>query len=116
MVLLDALELPTAASFDNPDFVEVVIHSYRHRFGYTPGDPALASIEQRLAAHPPIPVPTIVLHGEGDGVARPESWAAHARFFTGPCERLVIPVAGHNLPQENPEAVVKATLELLDFR
>ena len=49
----------TAPSFDNPDFVEVVIHSYRVRYGYTPGDPSLAAIERRLAAQPPIPVPTI---------------------------------------------------------
>lgn len=103
----------TATSFDNPDFVEVVIHSYRHRFGYAAGDPALESIEQRLAARPPIPVPTMLLHGEGDGVASPGSSADHARFFTDPCQRRVIPVAGHNLPQEDPQAVATATLELL---
>lgn len=103
----------TAVSFDNPDFVEVVIHSYRHRFGYTPGDPALEPIEQRLAARPAITVPTIALYGEGNGVARPASSADHARFFTGPYRQRVIPVAGHNLPQENPAAVAEATLELI---
>jgi pimeloyl-ACP methyl ester carboxylesterase len=102
----------TAASFDNPDFVEVVIHSYRHRFGYAAGDPALESIEQRLAARPPIPVPTILLYGESDGVARAPSSVDHARFFNGPCQRRMIPLAGHNLPQESPQAVAEAILNL----
>ena len=59
----------TAASFDNPDFVAVTIQSYRHRYGLAEGDPALAPIEAALAAQPPITVPTIVLHGEADGVS-----------------------------------------------
>jgi pimeloyl-ACP methyl ester carboxylesterase len=103
----------TAASFNNPDFVEVVIHSYRHRFGSVLGDPALEAIEQRLAAQPPIRVPTIVLHGGGDGVTPPEASAEHARHFTGPFERRVIPMAGHNLPQEVPGPVVDAVRALL---
>ena len=64
----DATYERTAPSFDNPDFVDIVIHSYRHRFGYAPGDPAFEAIERRLAAQPPISAPTIVLQGEGDGV------------------------------------------------
>src|SRR6516162_4747845 len=67
----DATFERTAASFDNPDFVEVVIQSYRHRFGLAPGDPSLEAIEERLAAQPPITVPTIVLHGACDGVSPP---------------------------------------------
>ena len=63
----------SARSFDNPDFVEVVIQSYRHRFGYAAGDPALETIEQRLAKQPTIGVPTIVLHGEGNGVSLPHT-------------------------------------------
>src|SRR6202022_2380449 len=59
----------SAQSFDNPDFVDVVIQSYRPRFGYAPADPALEPFEQQLAAPPPITVPSIVLQGEGDGVA-----------------------------------------------
>ena len=59
----------TAPSFDNPDFVPVVIHSYRHRHGNAPGDPRFDEIERRLAARPPITVPTIVLHGADDGVS-----------------------------------------------
>jgi pimeloyl-ACP methyl ester carboxylesterase len=103
----------TAVSFDNPDFVDVVIHSYRHRFGYAAGDPALETIEQRLAAKPRIAVPTIVLHGDGSGLSRPESSPAHAPLFTGPYQHRVIPTAGHNLPQEVPEAVTDAVLEVI---
>jgi pimeloyl-ACP methyl ester carboxylesterase len=102
----------TAASFDNPDFVEVVIQSYRHRYGLAPGDPSLDEIEDRLAAQPPITVPTIVLHGACDGVSLPGSSAGHARFFTGPYQRRVVPVAGHFLPQEAPGAVIEALSEL----
>jgi pimeloyl-ACP methyl ester carboxylesterase len=103
----------TARSFDNPDFVEVVIQSYRHRFGYAAGDPALETIEQRLAEQPPIGVPTIVLHGEGNGVSLPDTSATHARFFSGPYQRRVIPVVGHNIPQEAPRVVVDAVRDLL---
>jgi pimeloyl-ACP methyl ester carboxylesterase len=108
----DATYERTAASFDNPDFVEVVIQSYRHRFGLAPGDPSLEAIEDRLAAQPLITVPTIVLHGACDGVSLPESSEAHVRFFTGPYQRRVMPVAGHFLPQEAPLAVVDALSEL----
>jgi len=103
----------TAASFDNPDFVDVVIHSYRCRYGYADGDPDLEPIEQPLAAQPKISVPTIVLHGDGSGLSPPESSLPHAAFFTGPYQRRVIPTAGHNLPQEAPNAVVDAVLELI---
>ena len=103
----------SAAAFDSPDFVDVVIQSYRHRFGYAPGDPALEAIEQRLAVKPRIPVPTIVLHGDGSGLSQPESSVAHRPLFTGPYQHRVIPVAGHNLPQETPKAVADAVLELV---
>lgn len=102
----------TAESFDNPDFVDVVIQSYRHRFGYAPGDPALEDIERRLAARPRIPVPTVVLHGGGDGVDPAELSERYAPFFTGPHERRVVPGVGHNLPQEAPGEVVGAVLRL----
>jgi pimeloyl-ACP methyl ester carboxylesterase len=108
----DATFERTAASFDNPDFVEVVIQSYRHRFGLAPGDQSLEVIENRLAAQPPIGVPTIVLHGASDGVSLPEISAGHRRFFTGPYQRRVVPVAGHFLPQEAPAAVIEALHEL----
>ena len=103
----------TAVSFDNPDFVDVVIHSYRHRFGYAEGDPSLEAIERQLAAQPRISVPTIVLHGDGSGLSRPESSLKHAPYFTGPYQHRVIPTAGHNLPQEAPDAFADAVLELV---
>ena len=108
----DATFERTAVSFDNPDFVEVVIQSYRHRYGLTPGDPALQPIEDRLVAQPPITVPTIVLHGACDGVSPPQSSESHGRFFTGPYRRCVVPIAGHFLPQEAPSALVDALNEL----
>jgi pimeloyl-ACP methyl ester carboxylesterase len=109
----DATYARTAASFDNPDFVDVVVQSYRHRYGYAPGDPAVESIEQRLAAQPKISVPTIVLHGEASGVGPPGQSERHARFFSGPYQRRVIPVAGHYLPAEAPREFAGALLELL---
>jgi pimeloyl-ACP methyl ester carboxylesterase len=109
----DATYDRTAASFDNPDFVDVVIHSYRHRFGWAPGDPKLAAIEERLAAMPQIGVPTVVLHGEADGVAPVQGTERAARFFSGPYTRRVIPVAGHFLAWEAPGAIVTAVRDLL---
>ena len=109
----DATYERTAASFDNPDFVDVVIHSYRHRFGYAPGDPELEPIEQRLAALPPIAAPTIVLSGSGDGVSTPVPPATQARFFTGPVQHRTIPLIGHDVPQEAPAAFAEALLELI---
>lgn len=106
----DATYERTAVSFDNPDFVSVVIQSYRHRFGLAPGDPALEDIERRLAAQPPISVPTIVLHGVDNGVSHPARSARHQRFFTGPYERRLVPGVGHNVPQEAPRAFAAAVL------
>jgi pimeloyl-ACP methyl ester carboxylesterase len=103
----------SAASFDNPDFVAVTIHSYRHRFGYTPGDPALEEIERRLTAQPKIAVPTVALQGEADGVHPPEASEKHAVHFTGPYKRLVLPGIGHNPPQEAPQAFADAILGLM---
>ena len=101
----------TAQSFDNPDFVEVVIHSYGHRFGLAPGDPAFTCIEHRLSEMPEISVPTIILHGADDGVSRPEA-SLDQRRFTGFCDRKLVEGAGHNLPQEKPGSVVEAVLAL----
>ena len=103
----------TAASFDNPDFVDVVIQSYRHRYRAAAGDPSLDAIEERLAAQPLISVPTIVMHGSCDGVDPPAASERHARFFSGPYQRRAVPVAGHFLPREAPGAVVEAVLTLL---
>jgi pimeloyl-ACP methyl ester carboxylesterase len=109
----DATYARTAASFDNPDFVDVVIHSYRHRFALAPGDPAVEDTERRLAAQPRITVPAIVLHGGDNGVAPAALSEAHARFFTGTYERRVIPGVGHNLPQEAPRDFAAAVLSLV---
>jgi pimeloyl-ACP methyl ester carboxylesterase len=103
----------SAASFDNPDFVAVTIQSYRHRFGYAAGDPALEDIEVRLAAQPRITVPTIALQGEVDGVNPPEASAKHAAYFTGPYQRRVLPRIGHNPPQEAPQVFAKAIVDLV---
>lgn len=100
----------SAAAFDNPDFVETVIHSYRHRFGLVEGDAAFAEIEQRLAAQPDIAVPAIVLQGADDGVDPPARADAAEPHFTGPYERRIVPGAGHNLPQEAPDAFADAVL------
>jgi pimeloyl-ACP methyl ester carboxylesterase len=103
----------SAVSLDNPDFVAVTIQSYRHRFGYAAGDPALEEIEARLAAQPKIAVPTIALQGEADGVHPPEASAKHAAYFSGPYQRRVLPRIGHNPPQEAPQAFAEAILELI---
>jgi pimeloyl-ACP methyl ester carboxylesterase len=108
----DATFERTAAAFDNPDFVEVVIHSYRHRFGLVPGDPALAEVEAALAAQPSIGVPCLTFDGADDGVRPPASAAQHAQRFTGPRTHAVLPGVGHNMPQEAPEAFVEAVLSL----
>jgi pimeloyl-ACP methyl ester carboxylesterase len=108
----DATYEKTAASFDNPDFVEVVIQSYRHRYGVAPGDPALDGIEAQLARRLPITVPTIALQGEANGVSPPDRTDRAARHFTGSYQRRTIPRAGHFLPREAPEAVVEAISEL----
>jgi pimeloyl-ACP methyl ester carboxylesterase len=108
----DATFEASAAAFDNPDFVDVVIHSYRVRYGYTAGDPALAAIEAKLAAKPPIAVPTIVLQGEAPGTVPPEASVAHAKHFTGPYQRRTLPRVGHNVPQEAPRETADAVREL----
>ena len=101
----------TAVSFDNPDFVDVVIHSYCHRFGLVAGDPALEEIERRLAAQPNITVPTVTLDGSTDGI-RPGGTAEHAAHFAGRHQHLIVENAGHNLPQEAPDAFAQAVLSV----
>jgi pimeloyl-ACP methyl ester carboxylesterase len=109
----DATFERSAASFDNPDFVAVVIQSYRHRYGYAPGDPAMATIESRLAAQPAITVPTINLHGDADGVGPASERDGNAAKFTGSYERRMLARVGHNVPQEAPAATVAAIRDLV---
>lgn len=103
----------TAASFGNPDFVEVVIHSYRHRCGAAPGAASLEIIEQRLMAQPSISVPTIVLLGEADPLRPPSLLAGDSNHFQGTFEQTVVPLAGHFVPREAPDAVCATVLKLL---
>ena len=109
----DATFERSAAAFDNPDFVDVVIQSYRHRFALVPGDPAYADIDRRLAAQPAIAVPTITFDGADDGVRPAADASAHAHHFSGPRSHRIVPGVGHNMPQEAPDIFVKAVLELV---
>jgi pimeloyl-ACP methyl ester carboxylesterase len=102
----------SAASWDNPDFVDVTINSYRHRYGNAPGDPALDAIERELIAQPPIKVASIALHGAANGLL-PDRWADDERRFTARRERRLIAGVGHNLPAEAPDAVANAVLDLI---
>jgi pimeloyl-ACP methyl ester carboxylesterase len=103
----------SAAAFDNPDFVPVVIQSYRHRFGLVAGDPAFLEIESRLAQQPPITVPTITFDGLDDGVRPPADASQHAARFTGRRQHRWVPGVGHNLPQEAPQVFADALMELV---
>ena len=103
----------TAASFDNPDFVAVMIHSYRHRHGNAPGDGRLDAIERRLAPRPPITVPTVVLHGAEDTVGPPGRSEGELSRFPAGTERRLVPGVGHFMPREEPKAVVDALLKVL---
>jgi len=110
----DAVYDRTAPSFDNPDFVDCVIHSYRHRNLNAPGEPRFEAVERRLAMRPPVEVPAILLYGADDGIVRPAAESpADRRLFPKLMARRIIPGAGHFLPREKPEAMSSAMLELL---
>ena len=104
----------SAPSFDNPDFVDIVIHSYRHRHGYAPGEERFLAAERRLAERPPIGVPAIVLRGadSGFGPPSPDPSGDQARF-TNLVTRRIVAGAGHDLAPQRPAAVSDALLELL---
>jgi pimeloyl-ACP methyl ester carboxylesterase len=109
----DATFTTTAASFDNPDFVAVVVQGYRHAHGSLLGDPRYEPLEQFLVTGPSINVPSLVLHGAADAIHLPaRSLPMMGRFPAG-TERRLIEGAGHFLPREAPEAVAEALLELL---
>ena len=108
----DATYSQTAASFDNADFVDVVLHSYRYRIGAVPGDPHLEALEQQLSAEPQITVPTIVLQGADDGVDPPAAPEEIKPHFTTLRRLSTLDRVGHNLPQEAPDAFAAAILEL----
>ena len=108
----DATYDQTAAAFDNPDFVDVVLHSYRTRIGAVPGDPALDGLERRLASQPQITVPTVALAGADDGVDPPEPLDKIAPHFSDLRQQAALPGVGHNLPQEAPAAFCDAVMSL----
>ncbi len=101
--------LRTADAFDNPDFVDVVIHSYRHRYALVDGDPAMLPIERKLQAQPDITVPTIGIDGEENGVHLPTTH--YAVKFRGGFEYRIFKDAGHNLPQEKPQQWARAVID-----
>ncbi|MEO8626984.1 MAG: alpha/beta hydrolase, partial [Betaproteobacteria bacterium] len=109
----DATFNRSAIAFDNPDYVDVVIHSYRHRLGLAPGTPQFEAFERRLATLPIITVPTITLDGDADGVVPATDGTSTAAKFDGPREHRVVPQVGHNLPQEAPAAFADAVWELV---
>jgi pimeloyl-ACP methyl ester carboxylesterase len=103
----------TASAFDNPDYVDIVIHSYRHRYGLAEGDPRYADLERRLAVQPMIAAPTITLDGDADRVNPATDGVAHAAKFSRRLNHRIIPRAGHNLPQEEPEAFAAAVMDVM---
>lgn len=109
----DATFERTASSFDNPDFVDVVIHCYRFCFGTAAGDPALASLEARLAAKPRIGVPTMTLDGTQDPL-KPGGTAHHAPMFVAHHEHRAVD-CGHNLPWEAPRDFADAVLAVREW-
>jgi pimeloyl-ACP methyl ester carboxylesterase len=102
----------SAASFDNPDHVDIVIHNYRWRLGLAAGDPSLDDLERRLAEAPVITVPTVTLEGDANGAPHSDP-ASYATKFTGRYAHQLIPGGvGHNLPQEAPQAFAEAVVEV----
>ncbi len=104
----------TAAAFDNPDHVAIVIHNYRWRLGAA-GEPQYDDLEARLAGFPAIAVPSITLEGDANGAPHPDA-GAYAGKFTGTYEHRVIGGGvGHNLPQEAPQAFAQAVIDVASF-
>ncbi|MDN5780741.1 MAG: alpha/beta hydrolase [Luteimonas sp.] len=109
----DATFERSAEAFDNPDFVDVVIHSYRHRMGLADGFARYRDIECRLSTLPPITVPTITLDGDADGVVAATDGTSSAMRFGGRRIHRIVEGIGHNLPQEAPGPFATAVLDLL---
>ena len=104
----------TAASFDNPDHVSIVIHNYRWRLGLAQGEPKYDDLEKRLAAGPVITVPTITLEGDANGAPHPDP-GSYAKKFSGKyAHRLITGGIGHNLPQEAPRAFAEAIVDVTE--
>ena len=108
----EATYAASAGSFENPDFVDVVVHSYRHRYALVESDAAVLDVEERLSAQPTISVPTIAIDGAGDGVMSPAGCERHTPKFIADYERRVIALVGHNIPQEAPAEFTQALRDI----
>jgi pimeloyl-ACP methyl ester carboxylesterase len=104
----------SAAAFDNPDHVAIVIHNYRWRLGLADGEPKYDELEKRLAAAPIITVPTITLEGDTNGAPHPEAVAYASKFSGQYAHRIIAGGVGHNLPQEAPAEFAAAVLALVE--
>jgi pimeloyl-ACP methyl ester carboxylesterase len=107
----DATFERSAASFDNPDHVAIVIHNYRWRLGLGPGEAKYDDLEKRLAELPVIAVPTVTLEGDANGAPHPDPKAYAGKFSGKYAHHLVTGGIGHNLPQEAPQAFADAVIE-----
>jgi len=112
----DPIYNATAPSFDNPDFVDVVIHSYRHRLGNAPGEPRFEAAERQLAMRPPIEIPTITIYGRDDALVPPSTNDAGDRAVIRSLIDRRLVSGGHFLPRENPEAMSQALIDVLAAR
>lgn len=104
----------TAKAFDNDDWADVTVHSYRHRWGHAAGDPRYDADERALNPAPVLALPTLVLHGGADSVNHPDTSAGKERWFTGPYRREVLEGIGHFPMREAPERVAGAVLDWID--
>jgi pimeloyl-ACP methyl ester carboxylesterase len=104
----------TAPAFDNPDWVATAIHNYRYRLGAAPGDPSYAELAERLAALPLIEIPAITLDGDAHGVLSASDGLVLAERFTGPWQHRTVANAGHNIPQEQPNAFAAAVVTVVE--
>jgi pimeloyl-ACP methyl ester carboxylesterase len=111
----DATYDRTAASFINPDHVDIVMHDYRWRLGLADGERRYDDLEKRLAAFPPITVPTITMEGDANGAIHAPSTAYRNRFSGKYAYRLIAGGVGHNLPQEAPQAFAQAVIDVDAF-
>lgn len=111
----DATFEQTAVSFNNPDFIDVVIHSYKHRYGLVDGDSQYDEIEKRLASRPTINIPTIVLEPEVDGFVKLFGYDDYSEHFKGKYTQRIVQGAGHNLPQEKPQEFADAIIDLNEW-
>jgi pimeloyl-ACP methyl ester carboxylesterase len=111
----DATFERSAASFDNPDHVQIVIHNYRWRLGLAEGEPKYDGMEKRLAEAPVITVPTITLEGDANGAPHPDASAYAGKFSGKYSHRAIKGGVGHNLPQEAPEDFARAVVEVSGY-